>query len=56
MIPKIKDKMTYDEVEELYKYELEQGKINTETTPHYDSLNEFKRMLIDTGVEIRKKL
>lgn len=53
--PKIKDKMTEQEAEDLYKYELSEEKINTETTPHYDSFNEYKRMLEDMGVRINNK-
>lgn len=50
---KYKDFMTNDEAEELYKEELSNGKINTETTPHYDSFEEFKTMLIDMGIKIK---
>jgi hypothetical protein len=51
-IPKVKEKMTEQEAEDRYKYELQKGLINTEDTPHYDSFEEFKQNLIDMGVEV----
>jgi hypothetical protein len=38
--------------EERYRQEIAEGTINTADTPHYDSLNEYIRMLEDAGFEI----
>ena len=51
--PKVKDVMTSQEVEDLFKYELQTGKINTASTPHYQGLNQFSNMMRDMGIKIK---
>jgi len=41
--------ITKSKAEQKYKRELSEGVINTETTPHYNSLNQYINMLKDMG-------
>jgi len=45
-------KITKSKAEEMYKKEIAEEIINTETTPHYNSLNQYCNMLRDTGFNI----
>lgn len=51
-VPKIKDRMTLEEAEDRYNYELDEGLINTEETPYYDDFNEFVQNLRDMGITV----
>ena len=53
---KIKDVMTRDEAERLYRKELADGTINTEKegVPYYDDFNEYMGMLKDMGIKIKE--
>ena len=45
-------KITKSKAEEMYKKEIADGTINTETTPHYNSLNKYCNMLRDGGFDV----
>jgi len=45
--------ITKRKVEEMYKKELENGKINTNKTPHYNSFNQYCYMLKEIGYKIK---
>ncbi len=45
--------ITNAKAEEKYKEDLENGVINTDITPHYNSFNKYKNMLIDMGYIIK---
>lgn len=45
-------KITKDKAEEMYRKEIEENTINTENTPHYDSLLEYIDMLKIVGYEV----
>jgi len=53
--PKVEKVMTTEQAEDLYKYELKEGIINTKTTPHYNSFVDYKRMLRDMGIEVKEE-
>jgi len=51
---KIKEVMTEEEAEKQFEKELDEGTINTDDTPHYNSFNQYKNMLQDMGVKIKR--
>ena len=46
-------KISLYEAERRFKKELAENTINTETTPHYDSFNEYCEMLKEDGYIIK---
>ena len=46
--------ITLSQAEKMYKKEIADNTINTEPTPHYNSLNQYCKMLEDGGYTIKK--
>jgi len=53
-LPRKRDSNVIYDVEARYYQEMDEGTINADGKPSYDNVNEFKRMLIDSGWDVRE--